>query len=81
MNLDLDQIEDNRQQLKGNAKQQSGKLTDDQLGVISDQQERLSDKVQEIYGVTKDEADKKLTGWQKIQQETADSSSTTAKPE
>lgn len=65
MNWDI--VEGKWNQLKGNVKQQWGKLTDDQLDIVAGKREMLAGKIQETYGITKDEAEKQLTSWQ-IQQ-------------
>jgi uncharacterized protein YjbJ (UPF0337 family) len=58
--MNWDRIEGNWKQLKGKAKQQWGKLTDDQLDVIAGNRDVLAGKIQESYGITKDEAEKQL---------------------
>jgi uncharacterized protein YjbJ (UPF0337 family) len=72
--MNWDQIEGNWKQFKGTVKQQWGKLTDDQLDVIAGKREHLAGKIQEVYGVTKDDAEKQLTEWQKQQKKLADAS-------
>lgn len=67
--MNWDRIEGNWKQMKGNVKQQWGKLTDDQLDVIAGKREKLSGKIQESYGISKDEADKQVTAWQERQKE------------
>jgi uncharacterized protein YjbJ (UPF0337 family) len=67
--MNWDRIEGNWKQFKGNAKQQWGKLTDDQLDVIAGKRDNLSGKIQEAYGITKDETEKQLTDWQKRMKE------------
>src|SRR5665811_573819 len=62
--MNWDRIEGNWKQLKGNVKQQWGKLTDDQLDVIAGKRDKLAGKIQESYGISKDEAEKQLTAWQ-----------------
>ena len=47
-------------QLKGQARKQWGKLTDDDLDVIDGRREELSGRIQEVYGVSKDEAEKQI---------------------
>jgi uncharacterized protein YjbJ (UPF0337 family) len=69
--MNWDQIEGNWKQLKGNAKEQWGKLTDDDLDVIDGKREHLAGKIQEVYGVTKDDAEKQLSDWQTAQKEKA----------
>ena len=64
--MNWDRIEGNWKQLKGNAKQQWGKLTDDQLDVIAGQREQMAGKIQELYGITKHEAEKQVADWQAV---------------
>lgn len=64
--MNWDRIEGNWKQLKGNAKEQWGKLTDDQLDVIAGQRDQMAGKIQELYGVTKHEAEKQIADWQTV---------------
>ena len=65
--MNWDQIEGNWNQFKGNVKQQWGKLTDDNLDFIAGKREQLAGKIQVVYGIGKDEAEKQLAEWQKKQ--------------
>jgi uncharacterized protein YjbJ (UPF0337 family) len=47
-------------QAKGALKKQWGKLTDDDLTVIAGQRDQLVGKIQERYGIAKEEADKRI---------------------
>lgn len=67
--MNWDRIEGNWKQFKGNVKQQWGKLTDDQLDVIAGKRDILAGKIQESYGITKDEAEKQLAAWQERQKD------------
>lgn len=67
--MNWDRIEGNWKQFKGNAKQQWGKLTDDQLDVIAGKRENLSGKIQEAYGISKDESERQVDDWQKRMKE------------
>ncbi|MBG7622533.1 CsbD family protein [Herbaspirillum sp. AP02] len=58
MNWDI--VEGNWKQFKGKAKEQWGKLTDDDLDVIAGKRDQLAGRVQEAYGVSKDEAEKQV---------------------
>ena len=58
--MNWDRIEGNWKQFKGKAKEQWGKLTDDQLDVIGGKQDQLVGKVQETYGIGRDEAQKQV---------------------
>jgi uncharacterized protein YjbJ (UPF0337 family) len=67
--MNWDRIEGNWKQFKGNIKQQWGKLTDDQLNVIAGNRDQLVGKVQETYGITKEETEKQISAWQSRQKE------------
>jgi uncharacterized protein YjbJ (UPF0337 family) len=62
--MNWDKIEGNWKQFKGNVKEQWGKLTDDQLDEIAGMRAPLTRKIQETYGVSKDEAEKQLADFQ-----------------
>ncbi|MFN0161919.1 MAG: CsbD family protein [Burkholderiales bacterium] len=63
--MNWDQIEGNWKQFKGSVKSRWGKLTDDELDVIAGKRDVLAGKIQEGYGVTKEQAEIQLTAWQK----------------
>lgn len=63
--MNWDRIEGNWKQFKGNALQQWGKLTDDQLDEIAGKRDVLLGKIQETYGLSRDETEKQVTDWQK----------------
>jgi uncharacterized protein YjbJ (UPF0337 family) len=67
--MNWDRIEGNWQQFKGTARQQWGKITDDQLDVIAGKRDLLAGRIQESYGVSKEEAEKQLSAWQQAQQD------------
>lgn len=58
MNQDI--FEGNWKQFKGKVKEQWGKLTDDDLDVISGKRDQLVGRIQERYGVARDEAERQL---------------------
>jgi uncharacterized protein YjbJ (UPF0337 family) len=58
--MNSDQLEGKWKQLKGSVKQQWGKLTDDDLTFINGRSEELVGKVQERYGIARDEAQKRV---------------------
>ena len=58
--MNWDRIEGNWKQLKGKARERWGKLTDDDLDVIAGRRDQLCGKVQEAYGVSKDEAERQI---------------------
>ena len=55
-----DTVEGKWKQIKGEAKIQWGKLTDDDLDVVEGHKDKLSGKIQERYGKSKDEADREV---------------------
>jgi uncharacterized protein YjbJ (UPF0337 family) len=61
MNWDI--VEGKWTQFKGDVKKQWGKLTDDELDVIAGNREKLVGKIQESYGISRDNADKQVTDW------------------
>jgi len=63
MNWDI--VEGNWKQFKGKAKEQWGKLTDDDLDVIAGKRDQLAGRIQEAYGVNKDEAEKQISAFEK----------------
>ena len=58
--MNWDQIEGNWKQLKGSAREQWGKLTDDDLDIIEGKRENLIGKIQEKYGVAREAAEKQI---------------------
>lgn len=58
--MDWNIAEGNWKQVKGQVKQQWGKLTDDHLDVIAGKRDQLLGKIQESYGISKDEAEKEI---------------------
>ena len=47
-------------QWKGRVRERWGKLTDDQLDVVGGRRDQLSGRIQEAYGLDKDEAERQL---------------------
>ena len=63
--MNWDRVEGNWKTFKGQVKQQWGKLTDDDLDVISGKREELVGRIQNTYGLARDEADRQVTEWEK----------------
>lgn len=61
--MNTDQLSGQWKQMKGAAKQQWGKLTDDDLEVIAGKRDSLIGKIQERYGMAREEAQKKADEW------------------
>ncbi|SNX60938.1 Uncharacterized conserved protein YjbJ, UPF0337 family [Nitrosomonas ureae] len=58
--MNWDQIKGNWTQIKGKAQQQWGKLTNDDLDIIEGKREELVGRIQERYGIAKEEAEKQV---------------------
>ncbi|MEX2200012.1 MAG: CsbD family protein [Dongiaceae bacterium] len=58
--MNQDQFAGQWKQFKGKVKQQWGKLTDDDLTVIEGNQDELIGKVQERYGIEREEAERQV---------------------
>jgi uncharacterized protein YjbJ (UPF0337 family) len=58
MNWDI--VKGNWKQFRGDVQAKWGKLTDDHLDVISGKRIELAGKIQEAYGITKDEAEQQI---------------------
>lgn len=67
MNWDI--AEGNWKQFKGKVKSQWGKLTDDQLDVIAGKRIELAGRIQEAYGITKDEAERQIEQFEKLNED------------
>lgn len=65
--MNWDQIEGKWKQAKGSIKERFGKLTDDDLQVIAGNRDKFIGKVQERYGIAKEEAQKRVDEWGKTQ--------------
>jgi Uncharacterized protein conserved in bacteria len=63
--MNWDQVEGKWKQLKGSVKQRWGKFTDDDLDVIAGRRETLIGKLQERYGMAREEAQKNADIWLK----------------
>ena len=61
--MNWDQIEGNWKQLRGQAQQKWGNLTNDDLDVVEGRRDELVGKIQERYGVAKEEAEKQVDDW------------------
>jgi uncharacterized protein YjbJ (UPF0337 family) len=61
--MDWNSVEGNWKRLKGKAKEQWGKLTDDELNVINGRRDQLEGKIQERHGNAKDQTRKNIDDW------------------
>jgi uncharacterized protein YjbJ (UPF0337 family) len=53
----------NWKQVKGKVKEKWGKLTDDELDKMNGRRDQLEGKIQERYGIAKDQAKKDVDDW------------------
>ena len=61
--MNTDKLEGNWEQLKGKAQQKWGKLTNDDLDVVQGRRKELAGRIQERYGIARDEAEKQIDEW------------------
>ena len=65
--MNWDQVEGNWKQLTGKVKEKWGKLTDDDLTFIGGKRDQFVGRIQERYGIKKEEAEKQLDEFYKAQ--------------
>ncbi|HVZ29959.1 MAG TPA: CsbD family protein [Asticcacaulis sp.] len=70
--MNSDRINGSWEQVKGHVQRAWGKLTDDDLSVIEGDRKLLTGKIQERYGIAKDEADKQIREWNEKADHTTD---------
>ena len=67
--MNWDRMEGNWKQVKGKVKEQWGKLTDDEIDQIGGKRDQLLGRIQNSYGIGRDEADKQLRDWEARQKD------------
>jgi uncharacterized protein YjbJ (UPF0337 family) len=65
--MNWEQVKGNWKQAKGQVKRQWGKLTDDELDVISGNRDILVGRIQEAYGITREESERQVRDWERNQ--------------
>lgn len=63
--MNWDTIQGNWKQFQGNVRKNWGKLTNDDMEVIAGHKDRLVGKIQERYGVAKEEAERQIEEFRK----------------
>ena len=63
--MNWDRIQGSWKQVTGQAKEQWGKLTDDDLDVVGGRRDQLAGKIQERYGVAKEDGEKQIGEWER----------------
>ncbi len=61
--MNSDQLKGQWKQAKGAVKAKWAKLTDDDLLAIEGNQDRLVGRIQELYGITREAAEKQVKEW------------------
>jgi uncharacterized protein YjbJ (UPF0337 family) len=67
--VNWNQLEGKWKQARGSAKQQWGKLTDDDLTMINGSRDKLVGKLQERYGYAQEEARRRADEWLRTTEE------------
>jgi len=62
--MNWDQIAGNWKQMKGRAKEQWARLTDDDLTLINGKRDQLIGRVQQRYGIAKEDAERQVKDWE-----------------
>lgn len=58
-----DKIKGNWKQFTGNVKEEWGEFTDDEIMEMNGEREQLVGKIQEKYGIAKEEAERQVDQW------------------
>ena len=61
--MNWDQVEGKWKEFAGSARAHWGKLTDDDWHVITGKKEQLAGRIQQRYGIAKEEAEKQIEKW------------------
>ena len=64
--MNWDRVEGSWKQVAGKVKQQWAKLTDDEITLVDGRRDELVGKIQECYGISRDEADRQVKEWEKL---------------
>lgn len=62
--MNWDQVAGNWKQFQGTVKAKWGKLTDDDLTYINGKRDQLVGRIQERYGIAKDDAERQIRDWE-----------------
>jgi uncharacterized protein YjbJ (UPF0337 family) len=63
--MNWDQIEGKWKQFQGKARQRWAKLTDDDVEFVKGKPTALAGRIQQRYGIAKDEAERQIDSWMK----------------
>lgn len=65
--MNTDVLKGKWKEMKGKVKEQWGNLTDDHLDRIEGKRDQLVGRIQEAYGISRDEADRQVKDWESRQ--------------
>lgn len=78
--MNWDQVAGKWKQMKGSARQQWGKLTDDDLEQIAGNRDKFIGVLQQRYGIAKDEAQRQADDWLTSVRDTETTKHSTGRP-
>jgi uncharacterized protein YjbJ (UPF0337 family) len=61
--MNWDQVEGNWKQFKGKVQHSWGRLTNDDVDLIEGKQQELVGRIQERYGIAREEAERQVDDW------------------
>jgi len=61
--MNWESVEGNWKEFRGRAREQWGRLTNDEVDVIGGRRDRLVGKLQEHYGIAREEAERQVREW------------------
>jgi len=70
--MNWDRIEGNWHQFLGSAREKWGRLSRDQLATIAGKREVLAGRIQECYGLTREDTERQISEWQDMQKATTE---------
>ena len=68
--MNSDQLQGKWKQMKGSVKERWGKLTDDDISTINGQTDQLIGRIQQRYGLAKEDAHRQVDDWMRSNAET-----------
>lgn len=61
--MNWESVEGNWKEFRGRVREQWGRLTNDEVDVIGGRRDRLVGKLQEHYGIAREEAERQVREW------------------
>ena len=68
--MNTDQLQGKWKQMKGSIKERWGRLTDDDVDIVNGRSDQLVGKIQEKYGIAKEEAQRQVDEWMRSDTQT-----------